>query len=291
MVEKEIKKLLEKNWEAKIIILTDLDATLLDHNTYSFKPALDAINLAKSKGIDIIFVTSKTKAETELYRKSMDINKPFIVENGGALYIPSGHFKKYLIGEPLGIVNGMLVKIFGLRRDELLDIMVDIKTVSRLKINNMAEMSIDEISAITFLSQDESELARMREYSEPFIIQNKISDSEEVDLINIIKSKGLNVTKGGRFYHLMGENDKGKAALYLIEIYRKFHKCKIISIGIGDSKNDIPLLKNVDIPIAVQRPEGEYNSNLIEETSPFLSGGIGPFGWNKGLLKIFSLLN
>ncbi|MBU1628134.1 HAD-IIB family hydrolase [bacterium] len=290
MLEKDIKIIFEKKKDSKLLIFTDLDATLLDHHTYSFEPAKEAIELAKNMGIDIIFVTSKTRAETELYRKRMDIQKSFIVENGGALFVPKGQFEQEVIGEVLPIIDKMHLKIFGTPKKKLIQVMDEIKSISHLKIRCMSEMTIDEISEITFLSLKESELARMREFSEPFQIMGNFSKSDENVLFDLIRSKGLDVTRGGRFYHLMGDNDKGKAVIYLLKIYKKHFQRDILSIGIGDSRNDIPLFKSCDIPIAVQRPGREYNNELIEETHPYLSGGVGPSGWNKGIIKVLGFL-
>ena len=51
------------NPKLPMLVFTDLDGTLLDHNTYSFSPALAAINKLKSLNIPIIPVTSKTLSE------------------------------------------------------------------------------------------------------------------------------------------------------------------------------------------------------------------------------------
>ena len=47
------------------IIFTDLDGTLLDHRTYTYEPALEALSVIKSHQIPLILTSSKTKAEIE----------------------------------------------------------------------------------------------------------------------------------------------------------------------------------------------------------------------------------
>jgi mannosyl-3-phosphoglycerate phosphatase len=59
----------------------------------------------------------------------------------------------------------------------------------------------------------------------------------------------------------------------------------IRTIGIGDSRNDIPLLRAVDQPILVQKEDGTYEpgvglSNLIK------ADGIGPEGWNRVIMRL-----
>jgi predicted mannosyl-3-phosphoglycerate phosphatase (HAD superfamily) len=55
----------------KVVIFTDLDGALLDRETYSFEPALPALRFIKEKKIPLIFVSSKTRAEIEGYRKKL----------------------------------------------------------------------------------------------------------------------------------------------------------------------------------------------------------------------------
>ncbi|RLI88969.1 MAG: mannosyl-3-phosphoglycerate phosphatase, partial [Candidatus Altiarchaeales archaeon] len=38
--------------------------------------------------------------------------------------------------------------------------------------------------------------------------------------LELIRAHNLNYTKGGRYYHILGDNDKGKAVGILTEIYR-----------------------------------------------------------------------
>ena len=88
----------------ELIIFTDLDGTLLDLDTYSFKKAKPALKLIKKenkkeKNIAVVPCTSKTAEETKFYLKKLKIKEPFIVENGGAIYIPKGYFSTLNIKE------------------------------------------------------------------------------------------------------------------------------------------------------------------------------------------------
>jgi HAD superfamily hydrolase (TIGR01484 family) len=55
--------------DSSLLVFTDLDGTLLDHHTYSFEPALPALNSLKEKNIPLIICTSKTRAEIPLSLK------------------------------------------------------------------------------------------------------------------------------------------------------------------------------------------------------------------------------
>jgi predicted mannosyl-3-phosphoglycerate phosphatase (HAD superfamily) len=77
----------------QLVVFTDLDGTLLDHQTYSFQAARPMINKLLRLGIPIVINTSKTRAETEILSRRLKLNHPFIVENGGAVFIPEGCFE------------------------------------------------------------------------------------------------------------------------------------------------------------------------------------------------------
>ena len=40
-----------------------------------------------------VLVTSKTRAEVEFWRRCLGNEHPFIVENGGAAFVPAGYFR------------------------------------------------------------------------------------------------------------------------------------------------------------------------------------------------------
>jgi len=65
------------------IFFTDLDGTLLDHDTYSFEKAHQALEILRKKNIPLVLCTSKTRTEIGFYRKILKNSHPFISENGG----------------------------------------------------------------------------------------------------------------------------------------------------------------------------------------------------------------
>jgi mannosyl-3-phosphoglycerate phosphatase len=105
-----------------------------------------------------------------------------------------------------------------------------------------------------------------------------------------IVQRGLRWTKGGRFYHLTGSNDKGRAADILLRCYKRQWRLDglqdgVETVGIGDSLNDLPLLLMVDHPILVQKPDGSYDPD-INLPGLIRAPGIGPAGWNHAVLEL-----
>ena len=83
-----------------MIIFTDLDGSLLNHEDYSFREALPALARIRRSAIPLIFVTSKTRGEVEILQQEMCIREPFIVENGGGIIFFAGPFPGPEPGRP-----------------------------------------------------------------------------------------------------------------------------------------------------------------------------------------------
>lgn len=265
----------------KYVIFSDLDGTLLDHKTYSFDAAKEALAIIRAKEVPLILCTSKTRKEIELYRNQIDNKCPFISENGGGIFIPNTYFSKEF--EYDRELEGYKVIDLGTSRDVLSATLKSISEEKGIQIIGFSDMSVSEIASLTGLDEATAKLAMERDHSEPFIIAEDEKYSATIeDEINL---KGYRHTKGGRFHHILGDNDKGKAVMILSNIYRlEFGEIK--TVGLGDSLNDLPMLEAVDTPILVQKPGGNYDPN-IKLPNLTCADGIGPSGWNSSILKQF----
>ncbi len=277
----------------KIIIFTDLDGTLLDHRTYSYSEAEEALKLLKERNIPLILCSSKTRDEIDVYRKKLSNKEPLISENGGAIFIPENYEglkckfdKDVRLSSVEAIENGYLVIKIGSEYKVLADVFEKIRSKTGTNIKSITELTVDEVVQLTNLCKDEARLAVTREYSLPFIINDGAQEIESVK--NEILSSGFNDTEGARFMHLMGANDKGKAVKILVDIFKKNHpETKIVSVGIGDSLNDLPMLEVVDRAFLVKKVSGNYEERIKVENLVY-ADGIGPVGWNKAVLSLFN---
>lgn len=262
----------------RFLIFTDLDGTLLDHDTYSFDAALPALRLLEKENIPLVINTSKSRGEIEMYRSLLGNRHPFVSENGGGIFIPERYFsRKILCGRAS---DGYLVIEPGTPREELIVVLKSVADETRIRLKGISDMSLSEIMEVTGLDEQSARLAMERSYSEPFLIYGN-----EEEVVRKIIEKGYNHTRGSRFHHILGENDKGKAVRILSGIYRN-ESPSIESVGVGDSPNDLPMLKEVDFPILVRKKSGIYDSGCRLENLT-LADGEGPAGFNSAILKFF----
>lgn len=262
------------------IIFTDLDGTLLDHKTYSFSAALPAIDLLKEKGIPLVFCSSKTMAEIEYWRKRLGNLDPFISENGAGIFIPLSYFvKDYIVTlwPQAEIIDEYYILVLGTPYPLLRKALEDLRRRG-FDVKGFGDMSEPEVAEITGLSPEEAKLAKRREFDEPFLFQG-----DQSKLLASIRKKGLRCAQG-RFYHLMGDNDKGKAVDLLKGLYQRTFG-DVITIALGDSPADFPMLEKVDCPILVRNHRGEHDRG-IALPNLMRAEGIGPEGWNKAVLKL-----
>jgi len=271
----------------RMMVISDLDGTLLDSETYSSTAAGPALEALKKKGACLVLASSKTRAEVEPIRNRLGHDGPFIVENGGALYVPVGFFGVPLDG---AVSRGEYETVeFGTPYATLRAALKDISAVLKVKIHGFGDMKIDEVAERTGLTHHEATLAKQREYDEPFVLDNDaLIESVRLEAA----ARGLTCTKGGRLHHLLGPNDKGTACRFLIQRCRRqlaASQGRLYTIGIGDSANDQPMLAAVDQPILVQKPDGSYDP--AEQFRHVLyAPGIGPAGWNASILHVVKSL-
>ena len=255
-----------------LLIFSDLDGTLLDSN-YSYSAAVPALELAERNGVPIILTSSKTRAEMETIRITMKNIHPFIPENGGAAVIPTGadgEYKTIPFGTPYQELTGMLHRL---------------AKQSGVSVRGFSDMTAAEVAETTGLTLPQATLAKQREYDEPFLVTGA---QDTAGLLRSIEDAGLRWTRGGRFFHITGANDKAMAARairdrYALDCYALGHP-RPATIALGDAPNDCELLRFADIPVIVK------SSHVAELAAMVPNARItrlpGPAGWNEAVLDI-----
>ncbi|AQQ68200.1 hypothetical protein Mag101_11545 [Microbulbifer agarilyticus] len=265
------------------LVASDLDGTLLDHFTYSHQPADAALQHLENANIPVILNSSKTRDEMLTLRGTLHNHHPFIVENGSAIFIPSGYFPQK--PESAQEESGYWVLEPGARRQSILDFLAQDREHHGAPYLNFAAASTDAIVAATGLSHAQAEQANSRHYSEPLLWQG--TEQEKAAFINRVEAAGLATLQGGRFLHVLGQTDKGHATQLLQRIYQQHsdHPCKLI--GSGDGPNDLDMLKVADIAIIVRSPT---HAPPTLEDHPFLAvtQNTGPQGWADAIQKLLA---
>ena len=256
----------------KYWIVTDLDGTLMDDN-YDITPALDTIKWLKSLSIPIIPCTSKTASEVRHFIADIGLSDPFIVENGGAIYIPDIHESaeiEVILGEPY---------------DLLYETLKDISSELTYQLIPLNDLSHADINALTGLNPEEIIRATNRQWSVPFLTP----PNEYIDrLTKLAETFKVNIFQGNRMSHLLSINShKGKAIEKLKAVLGQE---QVRVIALGDSQNDLPLLDAGDISIVVPGINGPNRSliNGIQNGQYILAKGAHSIGWSNAIRSILN---
>lgn len=263
----------------KILVFTDLDGTLLDERHYSFAAALPALDMLRVRDIPLVLCSSKTRAEMEGCRRHMGNEHPFIVENGGGIFIPPGYFSAPVGGAE--DFDGYLLVAFGKPHALVRRCFAELREKMGASVRGFTDMTVEEVAALTKLNMAEAVLARQRDFDEPFVFEG----APDPAFLSAITDAGLNWTQG-RIFHIMGQHDKGRAVRFLKSLYeREFGGVR--SLALGDGYNDLPMLEAVDQAVLVRHEDGGYEprigiAGLVKTHSP------GPAGWNEAVMQLLS---
>ena len=257
----------------KKLLFTDLDGTLLDLNTYSSEHVKEYVQRLKEIDITIIFCSSKTWAEQEVYHQELEISAPVIVENGSGIFFPTNTDLKFLI--PLKDIHERKALFLGRDYKEVVQAIEGCSNDMNFKYYH--NQSIDQIATITGLSLGASEKAKTRDFSETIFNANRDSlDYKSFE--SSMQQLGFQCLSGSKYVTITGkESDKGKAVSLLIEAYKeKFGQVE--SYGIGDSRNDLEMLQAVQVPYLVKKPDNVWAD--LDAKNLIKIAAIGPAGWN-----------
>ena len=257
------------------LIFTDLDGTLLDHDTYSYAPATDALQKLRDTQTPLILASSKTAAEIAPLRHELGFDGyPAIVENGA------------------GILNAQILNAHaqtaGTESDyrNIIDIIENAPANLRSNYEGFHDWSAEDVCQQTSLSLKGAELAKKREYSEPGIWTG--SQDELVLFQQYLSDNGLRAQQGGRFLTISfgaGKVDR------MNEIKDSLfpNNPNVTSVALGDAPNDIQMLEHADIGFVMTNSS---NQDLFAPDKPdhiSYSTKSGPHGWNACVLNLFDV--
>jgi len=216
-----------------------------------------------------------------VWRRLLGNHEVFVSENGGGVYFPEpgpvtapaaasrwDGYRRLAVGTPYDILRE--------RFDE-------IRRETRLPLVGFGDMDTEEVMRRTELGRRDAERARAREFDEPFVFEGAADEIDVAALYAAAQARGLRVARGGRFFHLHGAHDKGLCVRTIAEAYGAAE-----TIGVGDSANDTDLLRAVDHPCVVGRPDGSHDRDLKRalRDATFV-GGAGPEGFAQAIGGVF----
>lgn len=252
-----------------LLVFSDLDGTLLDHESYSFAPALPALAALRDLGAGVILATSKTAAEVAPLRAELGLSDwPAIVENGSGLL-------------EAGAEAGFDDSAYRAIRETLRKL-----PQGFCAFDGFGDMSDAEVARITGLPLAQAALARRREFSEPGRWTGTSAGLEK--FLASARDAGLHGRRGGRFLTFSHGRTKADQMEALITRYQPG-----LTLALGDAPNDIEMLEKADRGIIIPNPHSSPLPRLPGEAAGRVlrAEAAGPEGWNTAVLALLQELN
>jgi mannosyl-3-phosphoglycerate phosphatase len=273
------------------LIFTALEGALVDSRTGSFSEAEEALSELERRQIAVILLTSRTRAEIEPLRRKLGHNHPFITEAGGGIFFPDGYFNIRLPG---AVRTGRYLCIAqGQPYEEVCAALDDIAEECGVGVAGFHHMSLREIADNTGLRPRDAELARSREYDEPFFFTS--ADEKAIArFVATANEHGYQAQPRGMFWHLSSGCDPAQAVRTVTKLFREATHSKLSGVGIGAATEDLQWLRVVDhafmLPSSGANAEASETDQATARPGKNIESGDapGPAGWSSVILNIIS---
>ena len=261
----------------KFHIFTDLDGTLLGTEDYRYEVNMQLISDLRGKGIGISLNTSKTLSETECWQYKLGLDSPFIIENGAAILFPKNKFElEQLKPHKVESRGRYFCIVLGMKIESL----ESLYRPYAEKVTSLIHCPQNEAMSLTGLGGSDLQRARTREFTLPLIIPDP---SIKQELASVASQIGARLIEGGRFCHLQGNSDKGSSMLIAKKILEESLESELVSISLGDSENDLGMLRAAEYGIYLGSDEKMINECARNNIS--IENTAAPDGWGKALNK------
>lgn len=255
------------------IIFTDLDGTLLDHDTYSWAPAAEALEDLRRRQIPVVLNSSKTLAELRPLRRALGLDHPVICENGAFIDVPQGYF-----------TSAMPLRAPPPSREVVQAAYLEVTAGHRYRCEAFFELGVAGIARVTGLDAASAARANDRHATEPVLWHDSAAALEQFSAA--IAALGLRCVRGGRFLHVMGDADKASAMGDLMAAWARETPLRPpTSIALGDGPNDIEMLAAADIAVIVRARHGQH-IDLGDHGCVIRTEEYGPAGWHNAIRQL-----
>jgi len=268
------------------LIFTALESALVDARTGSYSAAEESLSQLEQQKIPWVIITSRTRAEIEPLRRKLQHGQPFITESGGGIFFPDGYFNVKIPG---AVRNGRYLCIAqGLPYEEVCTALDDIAGECGVGVAGFHHMSPREVADNLGLRPRDAELARNRDFDEPFFFTSA-DEPAIARFVETANQHGFKVRRGGAFWHFSAGCDPARAVRSVTQLFREATHTKMQAVGIAANAEDIAWLRAVDHAILLPGGDADSDPAQVGSTKGMTAGDTpGPAGWNAAILNIIS---
>lgn len=271
------------------LIFSALEGALIDPRTDSFSGAEEALSELERRKIAYVLLTSRTREQVDPIRRKLGHNHPFVTENGGGIFFPDGYFSLRIPG---AVRTARYLSIAqGRPYAEVCEALDEIAEECAVGVAGFHHMSLREIADNTGLRPRSAELARAREFDEPFYFTSA-SEKDIARFVEAAQARGFDTRRGPTFWHFSARCDAAKAVRTLAQLFREATHIKLRLVGIGGGDQDLPWLRAVDQAVLLPdshptaEASGQGQETLVRARTIATGAAPGAIGWNRAVLDI-----
>ena len=266
----------KNNTLKKRIIFSDLDGSFLNEDNFAYGNNVELVRKLLKENNFIVFNSSKTYIEIKEFLDNINIDLPFICENGGGIYatkdiLPKNHQYRdrfCIVSESERIKNNTKFNL------------EEIKKIFSSKIMFLKDLSIEEQIKLSGLDKKSLLSAMNREFTE-IVVMNSCENVQK-DFVTYLNLRNLNISRGGRFHHISSKFNKGQAMLRLVNEFKKYYSnVEFITIAIGDSNNDLEMLNAADFSCLIKNRSNNELVKKINCSNLYISKNSAPYAWEE----------
>lgn len=258
-----------------LLVFSDLDGTLLDHETYDWSPARPGLDRLAQIGAGLVLASSKTWPEIDRLRRAIGIvQTPAIVENGAGVVWPDkaatdpGPEPEDAFGATANAPTDY---------DRLRALLAELPP----GFQGFGDLGPAGVERVTGLPPQAARLACQRRFSEPGLWHG---DAEGLDLFLTQAARaGIAARRGGRFLTLSFGRTKADA---MAEVIARLKPGR--TLALGDAPNDTEMLERADMGVVVANPSARPLPRLAGESEGriYRTEHPGPHGWSEAILAL-----
>ncbi|MEC7764918.1 MAG: HAD-IIB family hydrolase [Pseudomonadota bacterium] len=251
-----------------LLIFSDLDGTLLDHESYDWSPARPALERLARMGGGVVLATSKTAAEVVPLRDAIGLSDwPAIVENGAGILEPGA--------KPQAAPD----------YDRLRAALEALPADLRSGFTGFGDLDAAGVADVTGLTPEGAALAKTRAFSEPGTWRG--DEDTRAAFVRALADQGITARMGGRFLTLSFGRTKADAMAELISRFAPRH-----TMALGDAPNDAEMIEAAEIGVIIPNPHGAPLPALMGEADGRVTRTRrpGPEGWNLSVGQVIDEL-
>ncbi|HEO8419165.1 Cof-type HAD-IIB family hydrolase [Niallia sp. FSL W8-0635] len=262
-------------------IVTDLDGTLLNHESKISPENLESLKIAQERGIEVIIATGRNYPDVMEIFKDTGLKTWVIAANGATIHDPAGNRFDHL---PMDKPKAMRLLQWLEERDYYYEIFSDDYLYSPQRGRQLIEIELDRLcTANPDISRAELEKHAVIQFSQTgfsFIDSYKEIENPAIHVYNILafsfdkqkldagwetfrNDQSITLVTSGTYNFEFEHKDASKGNA-LVKLANHLGIALKDIVAMGDSMNDLSMLEKVGYPVAMGNAREDVKNASIE---------------------------